>query len=289
MSTMWLDVMGVEFKQAYYDAGGYRTRVLEAGRGEPLILLHGTGGHAEAYIRNLRSHAEHFHVYAMDMLGHGYTDRPDIDYDIGVLVDHLVGFLDAIGADRAYLSGESLGAMVSAWTCIRHPERVRKVVLNTGILMPPNEQGMRELEDARERSAKAAGGLTRESVRARLAWLMADPDKSVTDELVDVRYQIYAQPGMAPITGRIAQSILGGIANPTWCERWASPELMREIRCPAQVLWSKHNPGQSSSLAKQALDYLPHGEFVELQHSAHWPQWEEPEEFDKVHLEFLLR
>lgn len=289
MSSIWVDLMGVEYKQTYYDAGGYRTRVIEAGSGEPLILLHGTGGHAEAYIRNIESHAKHFHVYAIDMLGHGYTDRPDIDYDIGVFVDHLVSFIDTIGADQVYLSGESLGAMVSSWTCIRYPERVKKVVLNTGILMRPNGAGLQELKDVMERSAKAAGGLTKESVRGRLAWLMADPEQAITDELVDVRYEIYAQPGMAPIMGKIAKSVLGGIIDEDWCKKWVNPELMRDIKCPAQILWTKFNPGQPSSLAKQALEYLPNGEFVELQHSAHWPQWEEPEAFDKVHLEFLLR
>lgn len=126
MSSIWVDLMGVEYQQTYYDAGGYRTRAVEAGSGEPLILLHGTGGHAEVYGRNLTSHAKYFHVYAIDMLGHGYTDRPDIDYDINVRADHLISFFDAIGADQVYLSGESLGSMVSAWTCIRFPERVKK-------------------------------------------------------------------------------------------------------------------------------------------------------------------
>ncbi|HCZ47742.1 MAG TPA: alpha/beta hydrolase, partial [Gammaproteobacteria bacterium] len=73
----------------------------------------GTGGHAEAYMRNIAAHAEHFHVYAIDMLGHGYTDHYDGDYTMEVWSDHLLAFMDTIGADSACLSGESLGAMVS--------------------------------------------------------------------------------------------------------------------------------------------------------------------------------
>ena len=288
MSSIWVDLMGVEYKQTYYNAGGIRTRVIEAGEGPPLVLLHGTGGHAEAYVRNIESHAKHFHVYAIDMIGHGYTDRPDCDYIMTDFVDHLVKFLDAIGAEKAYLSGESLGAMVASWTAITHPERVIKLVQNTGILMPPNEKGRAELTDALERSKKAAGKLTKEAVRARLGWLMAEPEKTVTDELVDVRYEVYAQEGMAPVMGKIAMSVLGGVINDAWCEKWINPELMRDIQCPTLVLWTRHNPGQPVELAQEAMERIPDARMVVLENSAHWPQWEEPEAFDKAHLEFLL-
>ena len=288
MSSIWVDLMGVEYKQTYYNAGGIRTRVIEAGEGPPLVLLHGTGGHAEAYVRNIESHAKHFHVYAIDMIGHGYTDRPDCDYIMTDFVDHLVKFLDAIGAEKAYLSGESLGAMVASWAAIKHPERVIKLVQNTGILMPPNEKGRAELSDALERSKKAAGKLTKEAVRARLGWLMAEPEKTVTDELVDVRYEVYAQEGMAPVMGKIAMSVLGGVINDAWCEKWINPELMRDIQCPTLVLWTRHNPGQPVELAREAMERIPDARMVVLENSAHWPQWEEPEAFDKAHLEFLL-
>ena len=288
MSSIWVDLMGVEYKQTFYNAGGIRTRVLEAGDGPPLIFLHGTGGHAEAYVRNIAAHAEHFHVYAIDMIGHGYTDRPGCDYNMDDFVEHLIKFLDTIGAEKAYLSGESLGAMVASWTAIKHPQRVIKLVQNTGILMPPNATGRAELADALERSKKAAGKLTKEAVRARLSWLMAEPEKTITNELVDVRYEVYAQPGMAPVMGKIAMSVLGGVIDDDWCDRWVNPELMRDIQCPTLVLWTRHNPGQPVELAEQGMKMIPDARMVVLEHSAHWPQWEEPEAFNKAHLEFLL-
>src|SRR2546423_9187769 len=76
--SVWGDLQGVPFAQGYLDAGGVRTRYLHAGDPSkpPLILLHGSGGHAEAYVRNLEAHAEHFSTWSFDMLGHGYTDKP---------------------------------------------------------------------------------------------------------------------------------------------------------------------------------------------------------------------
>ena len=52
-----------------------------------LVLLHGSGGHAEAYVRNLEAHAEHFSTWSIDMLGHGYTDKPGHPLEVGHYVD----------------------------------------------------------------------------------------------------------------------------------------------------------------------------------------------------------
>src|SRR6185436_13870284 len=71
MSTIWVDLLGTQVK--YYDAAGLRTRAIEAGSGDALILLHGSGGHAEAYTRNVVPLAEHFRVCSVDMIGHGLT------------------------------------------------------------------------------------------------------------------------------------------------------------------------------------------------------------------------
>ena len=58
--TIWTDLADLEFKLYYVNANGIKTRVLEAGKGEPFILLHGTGGHIEAYAKNMKGLSEHF-------------------------------------------------------------------------------------------------------------------------------------------------------------------------------------------------------------------------------------
>src|SRR3984957_20811339 len=105
------DLQGVPFVQGYLDAGGVRTRYLRAGdsANPVLIMLHGSGGHAEAYVRNLEAHAEHFSTWSIDMLGHGYTDKPGHPLEVHHYIEHLLAFLDEIGVERAHLSGESLG------------------------------------------------------------------------------------------------------------------------------------------------------------------------------------
>jgi len=285
--TIWTDLLGHEISQKYYDVNGVRTRVIEAGRGEPLIFLHGTGGHAEAYTRNIVAHAARFRVLAVDMVGHGFSDAPEVGYDIGTYASHLGDLIDVLGADRVCLSGESLGAMVATWYAIRNPSRVRKLVLNTGMLMERDAAGRAQLRDAMERSKRASGQLTRDAVHARLAWLMADPEKSVTEELVETRYRIYTQPGRAAVLGRISAHVFGGLLDDAWTEQWSNSERMRELRCPTLVIWSRHNPGLTPERARLGKDKIPDARMIVLEKSAHWPQWEEPDAFNRFHLDFL--
>lgn len=283
--SIWTDMLGVDIKQTYYDAGGVRTRALEAGSGPVLILLHGTGGHAEAYARNMEEHAKHFHVYAIDMLGHGYTAKPESNFFISDFAEHVVAFMDAIGAEKASISGESLGAMVGSWIAAERPDRVEKLVMNTGMLMPLDDR--QSMLDVLERSRQATGGLTLESVRKRMEWLMYEPWKNVPDEIVDVRYKIYSQPGMTAVMGRVSESILAGVVDDDYTAKWLNPEKMRDIQCPVLVLWGKYNPGQTLECAEKGMTYLKDSRIVVMQESAHWPQWEETEEFNKAHIAFL--
>lgn len=288
MTSIWNILQGVPFRQHFIDAGGVRTRAIEAGEGPPLIFLHGTGGHAEAYARNLEAHAEHFHVYAIDMIGHGYSDMPDVDYGPQTYVDFLRDFCDAIGAEKVCISGESLGAQVAAWFALEHPKRVDKIVMNTGMLLPPDELGRQDFNEFIELTKKATGLPTSEAIRQRLRWLVHD-DHSLTDELVETRLRIYSQPGRAETIGKIGKASLATLIDETVAAQWTHAGLLAKIRCPVLVLWTRHNPGQRVPLAEEGAGHIPGAELVILENSAHWPQWEEPERFNQVHLEFLLK
>lgn len=286
-TTIWLELFGSGFREQFYDAGGTRTRAIEAGEGEPLLLLHGTGGHAETYQRNVAPLAKHFRVFALDMIGHGFTDRPDLTYSLDDYADHIVAFIDALGLERAHISGESLGAMVAAWVAIRNPDRVRKIVMNTGILARPDEKGLAEIGDLGQRTKALADDLSFATVRRRMEWLVHDPE-AMTDETVQCRYRIYSQPGMMDTVLRIMNSIQA-IVRGTSDKDYFEPGIMKKITCPTMVLWTEHNPGQSAELARSVLGDIPDAEFHLLSDSAHWPQFENPEEFNRLHVDFLNR
>jgi pimeloyl-ACP methyl ester carboxylesterase len=287
-SSIWLDLMGAGVRECFYDVGGVRTRVLEAGdHGPVLMLLHGTGGHAETYCRNLGPLSERFRVRAPDLIGHGYTDRPpDLDYALDDFAGHVLGLLDALGAGRAHLSGESLGAMVCAWTAIVAPDRVDRVVMNTGTLARPDAAGQAQLDDLERRTrALAEEGATEENVRHRMNWLVSDPAR-MTDEMVAVRLRIYQQPGMLDTAATIMSRVVGMIRGDHG-ERYMAPGVLHRLTRPALVLWTQDNPGQSAALARRTTAAIPDARFEVLEDCAHWPQFERPDVFNARHLTFL--
>src|SRR5260370_13310440 len=105
--------------ERYYAAAGIRTRCFERGEGKPVILLHGGGGHAETWVRNLIPLSEKFRVLAIDYLGHGYTDKPKITYNLDAFSKHLLDFMDAAGTTKTHLSGATHGRQISVLTAPR--------------------------------------------------------------------------------------------------------------------------------------------------------------------------
>lgn len=279
--SIWADLQGVAFDQGYVDAAGIRTRYLHAGeKGKPaLIFIHGTGGHAEAYVRNLAAHGEHFDTWAIDMLGHGFTAKPDGPYVIPDYVAHLGAFMSAVGIDAASLSGESLGGWVAAHFAIAHPGRVARLVLNTASGDKVNREALAKL---REMSMAAVADPSYERIKGRLEWLM-HRKSHVNDDLVASRQSIYAQPAMK----QAIHSILA-LHTPEARERWAiTPEQWRALDKPTLVLWTDHDPTATVEVGRQLADAIPGSKFVVMAGCGHWPQYEDAETFNRVHIDFL--
>lgn len=283
MSSIWTHVYKNDFQLKFYDVKGIKTRCLEAGSGEPLILLHGIGGHLEAYARNITAHAENgFHVYAIDMIGHGFTDKV-IDYDLTlpVYTEHLLNFMDTVGIDKASISGESLGGWVAGWFAWEHPERVNKIVLNTsgGLTMYP--EVMKRLKTL---TLAAIENPEYETVKKRLEFLMHDP-ADVSDELVKVRQSIYEQPDM--LEG--AERILCLQEKEIRQKYLFTEEQLTSIQAPACIIWTDHDPTAAAEIGEKFSNLIPNSEFHLMKGCGHWPQYEDAETFNQIHIDFLQK
>ena len=281
-SSFWGDLRGGSFEQGYLDAGGIRTRFLHAGnRGKPmLVLLHGTGGHAEAYSRNLLAHGAHFDTYAIDMVGHGFSDKPMKPYEIDVYVEHLRAVLDALGCARAHVSGESLGGWVGARFALKYPDRLDRLVLNTtgGATMNPEV-----MQKIRTLTMAAVENPTWATVRTRLEWLMADP-ASVTDDLVAARQAVYREPGMREAMPHILclRDPDIRLRNNLTDDEWAA------IRAPTLVLWTDKDPTAATDVGEKIARLIPNARYECMARCGHWPQFEDAATFNRLHLDFLL-
>jgi 2-hydroxy-6-oxonona-2,4-dienedioate hydrolase len=274
----------VTFAQKWVQAGGIRTRCLEAGdRDKPaLVFIHGTGGHAEAYTRNLGPHSEHFHVYSVDMVGHGFTDKPDQPYNFIDMVHHLRDFLDAEGIGRVSVSGESMGAGIAAWFALTYPERVDKIVLNTGAALRLDQEVVERLARL---SIDAVQNATEETVRKRLEFLMKDPS-DVTEDMVQTRLAIYRQP---ELVDRMPKIFEARHTDPKGQDRnCLTEEHWRTFKPRTLVLWTSDDPTAPAAAGRQVADWIPDSRFVVMDNCGHWPQYEDADTFNRIHLDFLL-
>jgi 2-hydroxy-6-oxonona-2,4-dienedioate hydrolase len=246
----------------------------------PLVLLHGSAGHAEAYVRNLASHGQHFSTWAIDMVGHGYTDWPGHPLEVNHYVDHLIHFLDTIGADSPHLSGESLGGWVVTRLAIDYPERVERLVLNTAGGSQADPEVMQRIKTL---SMAAAENPDWETVGARIRWLMADKARNY-DDVIASRQAIYRLPGFV----RAMSDILALQEPEVRARNIITTEEYGQIGAPTLVLWTSDDPTADVSEGRRIASMIPNAEFVVMDGCGHWPQYEKPDEFNRIHLDFLL-
>jgi 2-hydroxy-6-oxonona-2,4-dienedioate hydrolase len=280
-TPVWVALSATPHSIDYVRVGPWRTRVLRAGPadGEPLVLMPGTGGHLEAYAHNISAFAEAYRVIAYDYPGHGYTTHATRELELPDYVEHLRGLLDALDIDRANLNGESLGGWVAIKFAAAYTDRTLRLVLNTpgGTMATPEV-----MERIRSLSQAAADDPTDERIRARLEWLMADP-KTVTDELVAIRRNIYGQPGFA----ESMRHILCLQDTETRRRNLVTDEELAAVPHGALVVWTSNDPSGPASAGMDMAEKITGGRFEYISDAGHWPQWEQREKFNRLVLEFL--
>ncbi len=281
-TSIWQHLFKTPHKLAWIDAGGVNTRYLEAGPADApvVILLHGTAGSLENFSANYAAYAEHFRVIGLDMLGCGWTDKPDYDYLINHYAEHVRSFMDALGIDKAAVVGVSLGAWVGAALAQAHPERVDRLVLVSpaGIITDPEEE-QRFAEKLRKSRSTAAAEPTWETVSAALKALILDPE-TLSDEIVAVRLAIYQDPRMKAAMPRLLAFSKGGQA--------LSAEQWRSLALPMQVIAAVDAPNMFLSNAYAIAEIAPDARIVEMTGCDHWAQYEQPDAFNQQSIAFLL-
>ena len=129
---------------------GIRLHYAEQGpaTSEPIILLHGYSDSWFSFSRVLTPLARDTRVYALDLRGHGKTDKPAGGYHMRDLAADVIAFMDAKSIVRATVIGHSMGGFVAQQVALAAPKRVGHLVLVGTGTTPRNIVGMDELEKA---------------------------------------------------------------------------------------------------------------------------------------------
>ncbi len=172
-------------------ANGIQTNYHEHGQGEPVLLIHGSGPGVTGWANwrlTIPALAENFRVIAPDIVGFGYTERPaDVQYNMATWLNHILGFMDALGIEKAHVVGNSFGGGLALAMAIRAPQRVNRLVLMGSAGLPFT------LTEGLDR----VWGYTPSIDNMRgLLDLFAFDRSRVTDDLARMRYEASVRPGI---------------------------------------------------------------------------------------------
>ncbi|HNV91958.1 MAG TPA: alpha/beta fold hydrolase [Thauera aminoaromatica] len=259
-------------------AAGILTNYHDLGEGFPALFIHGSGPGVSAWANwrlVLAPLAQRMRVIAPDMAGFGFTERrADLRYDIDTWVAQALGLMDALGLERADVVGNSFGGALALALAIRHPQRVRRLVLmgSVGVHFPitpgldavwgytPSFENMRRIMDC-------------------FAW-----DRSlVNDELAELRYRASVRPGFQ-------ESFASMFPAPR--QRWVDALASREedIRAlPHETLIIHGRDDQVIPLqtSETLLRWIERAQLHVFGRCGHWTQIEHSARFVRLVGDFL--
>lgn len=279
--SIWTYLSTVPHQLTWIDCAGVRTRCLLAGPedGPVVLLLHGTAGSLENFCANYGHLALTHRVIGIDMLGCGYTDKPNQPYLIPDYAAHALSVLDTLNVAKAAVIGVSLGSWVGARMAADHPDRISELVMvaPAGIIVDPEEE--KEFgADVRKRRRNAAATPTWATVTEAMGRLMLDPNDLI-DDLVGVRLRIYQQPEMAEAMGNLLAFTTGG--QELSHAEWAALDL------PVLVIAAVDAPNMFLDNARLLGQVLPNATVVDLTGCDHWAQFERADAFNPLVTDFL--
>jgi pimeloyl-ACP methyl ester carboxylesterase len=265
---------------------GIKTHYVHAGEGEPVILIHGGGpgaGGASGWPNMIPALAPYFHVYAVDLIGAGLTDKPRIEYSFQTLVHHVAGFIDALNLNGVRIAGNSQGAYVAIKYALDFPARVKQAALiSTATLAVACGIG----DEGKAAPLPRFDG-TRESLRAFLEVIVNDPAR-LTDELLNARFAAASLPGhkeMMQSLGRYREVIAN---DPSERQVYDVGARLPLLKVPWCMIWGgadRSAPLDPMGNGMHAM--FPDVPFHVVEGSGHQVQNDKPDECNRLFLEFF--
>lgn len=267
----------------YVSVNGLKIHYVTAGQaGPPVLLIHGLGMSYTTWRTNIDPLGQGLRVFAMDLAGHGDSDKPRVSYDLDFGLRFLGEFMDALGLERASMVGSSMGGLLAIAMALRYPQRVDRLVL-------ADSSGLgRELHWLLRLSALPGLGLAlswprRGTLRSFLRLIFYDPSM-ITEDLIDELMRIRRLPGS---TEAIISMFRNGVTL-----RGVKPELvfldrLPELRTPTLIVWGAQDQIFPLSHAYAAHARIPNAQLRIFDRCGHHPAAEYAEEFNQLVLAFL--
>lgn len=262
-------------------AGGIRTNYHDlnsAAAGVPLLLIHGSGPGVSAFANwrlVMPAFAARRRVIAPDMVGFGFTDRPaNPAYTLDNWVAHAIGLLDALALPQVDLVGNSFGGALSLALAIRHPQRVRRLVL----------MGAAGVDFELTPALDAVWGYqpSFENMR-RMMDLFAYDRSLVNDELAELRYRASIRPGFQE-----SFSAMFPAPRQRSIAALASPEAeIAKLPHETLVIHGREDQVIPLSTSLKLSQLIPNAQLHVFGKCGHWTQIEHSVRFARLVTDFL--
>lgn len=297
-------VQGMEklpFKPEGYNFWTWRTHKIHyvvQGEGRPIVLIHGFGASAFHWRYNIPKLAKTFKVYAIDLLGFGWSDKAIIDYNASVWRDQVADFLNEIVKDQAILVGNSLGGLTALITAADCPEFVSGVaILNSaGQFRNPEEQSKNVVEETAIQRIiiNPLKNWVQRVVLAFAFWQAKQPSR-----VQSVLRNVY--PDSTNVDDYLIESIIRPAGDPNAGEVYyrlitqfmLSPskvtlnDILEKLSCPLLLLWGDLDPWVGPSKAEKIKEIYPNSSLVHFQ-AGHCPHDEVPDLVNEALLNWAL-
>ncbi len=236
------------------EAGGRRLRHLRIGpdEGEAIVLLHGFGADMTTWMFNQAALAEDRPVYALDLPGHGGSEKDLDDGSVAALAAVVRDYMDAVGLGSAHLVGHSLGGAIAAAVALDAPDRVTALTLIAPAGLGPEIAGAFIEGFIGESRAR--------KLRPIIEMLVADP-ADVTADMVEEVLKFKRLDGAVAALRAVADAnFAGGVQQLSLRDR------LGELRVPTRVVWGEadrilpasHAEGLPASIAVAAIPGAGH-------------------------------
>ncbi len=227
---------------------GHRIEYLTGGNGPPLVMIHGIGGKAEDYALLFGAFTGTRRVYALDLLGYGGSEQPDVDYSIAMHADVLRGFLHAMHLRETDMVAVSMGGWIALKFASEHPERVRKLVL------------------------VSTGGFAFDTA--------LEPSAFSPDNVAALRKSFRLQSDLA---ARLPAFVLRDFLRRSRSRRWINERAMRSmlsgrdlverklhrVRMPVLLVWGTADRLIPFTVAERIREEMPHAQLVAIEGGSH--------------------
>jgi len=244
------------------------------GEGPFLILSHSLACDRTMWDAQMGELVKAFRVVRYDTRGHGRSSAPAGPYSLDLLAEDLRALLGQLGIEKTHFAGLSMGGMIGQVFAIKYPHVFQTLVLcDTTSMYPPETAGIWEerIQTAREKGTSAL-------VESTLARWFTEPFRK---RRPDVMSQFGDLIAGTPVEGYIGCSQALVQINVT--------EHLRKLKLPGLVMVGEHDRGTPVGMARVIHQNLPNSELAIIRDAGHISNVEQPEEFTKLLLQFLLK